>query len=58
LAGIEKEFAMNTNPNYPKFNDPPYTQRPVLAAYGSTPAGELIWMIIPVLVLALALIVR
>jgi len=49
---------MNTNPNYPKFNDPPYTQRPVLAAYGSTPAGELIWMVIPVLVLALALIVR
>jgi hypothetical protein len=49
---------MNTYPNYPKFNDPPYAQRPVLSVFGSTPAGELIWLVIPLIVLALAVIVR
>ncbi|MBI3241817.1 MAG: hypothetical protein HYZ49_05930 [Chloroflexi bacterium] len=43
---------------YPKFNDHPYTQRPVLAAYSGTPFGELIWLAIPVIAFLLCLLFR
>ncbi len=41
---------------YPRFNDHPYTQRPVLAAYGYTLLGELIWLAIPVIAIILCLL--
>lgn len=42
---------------YPKFNDRPH-ERPVLSMFGSTPLGELIWMLIPVAIILLALWMR
>jgi len=44
--------------NYPNFNDHPYTERPVLAVYGKIPTGELIWLALPILAIALALLIR
>jgi len=49
---------MNQIDRYPGFNEHPYSQRPILAMYGDTLAGELIWLIIPLLVIALAVVFR
>jgi len=49
---------MNQIYRYPGFNEHPYSQRPILAMYGDTLAGELIWLIIPLLVIALAVVFR
>jgi len=42
---------------YPKFNDSPH-ERPTLAMFGKTIAGELVWVAIPLIVLAFALLLR
>ena len=55
---MEVRMNMNQVYRYPKFNEHPYSQRPILAMYGDTPAGELSWLIIPLLVIALAVIFR
>lgn len=49
---------MNHVSRYPNFNNPPYCGRPVLAMYSGTLLGELIWLAIPLAVVALALLVR
>ncbi len=49
---------MNQVYRYPKFNEHPYSQRPILAMYGDTPLGELIWLAFPLLVIVLAVIFR
>ena len=51
-------MSKNDISRYPKFNDPPYIRQVGLSVYGRTPLGELIWLIIPVVILALALILR
>lgn len=43
---------------YPNFNDHPYTQRPVLATHGATPLGELVWLALPIIALALAFLLH
>jgi hypothetical protein len=55
---VEAEMNMNHVSRYPNFNNPPYGGRPVLAMYSRTPLGELIWLAIPLVVMALALLVR
>ncbi|MGH2523559.1 MAG: hypothetical protein ACRDH2_13730 [Anaerolineales bacterium] len=49
---------MSNSSSRVKFNDPPYSQRPVLSFYGQGLWGELIWMALPALVAALALLLR
>ena len=49
---------MVNDPRRLQFNDPPYSQRPILSFYGKNPWGELIWMGLPILVVALALLIR
>lgn len=49
---------MNHISRYPNFNNPPYTERPILSMYGRTGLGQLVWLIIPVIVFALAVIFR
>ena len=49
---------MSNSSSSVKFNDPTYNQRPVLAFYGQDISGELIWIALPALVVALALLLR
>jgi hypothetical protein len=42
---------------YPKLNDKPHT-RPILSMYGKTWLGELVWLLIPIAVLAFGLLLR
>ena len=58
LSTVEVRMNMNQIYRYPRFNEHPYSQRPILAMYGDTLAGELIWMVIPLLVFVLAVIFR
>lgn len=44
-------------PHYPNFNDKPH-ERPLLSMYGRTVFGELIWILIPIAVVALGLLIR
>jgi hypothetical protein len=55
---VEVHMNMNQVYRYPKFNEHPYNQRPILAMYGDTPLGELIWLAFPLLVIVLAVIFR
>jgi len=45
-------------PRYPKFNEPFKTTRPVLNLFSQSPLGELIWLAIPIVVVALALLTQ
>jgi hypothetical protein len=52
---------MNTRNNcsrYPLFNEHYVNYHPVLSAYGKTPLGELVWIVIPFVLLALAFLIR
>jgi|GEM_PF-1791406 len=42
---------------YPQLNDAPH-ERPDLTAFGATPLGELVWMLIPIAVIVLSLMAR
>lgn len=42
---------------YPKLNDVPH-DRPMLTVYGKTAFGELIWLAIPLIVIALVSFLR
>jgi hypothetical protein len=55
---VEVNMNMNHVSRYPNFNNPPYTERPILSMYGRTVLGELVWMSIPLAVLILAVIFR
>ncbi len=48
---------MVSSSRYPKLNDVPH-ERPMLAAYGNTAFGELIWLAIPLIVIALVSFLR
>jgi hypothetical protein len=54
----EKANAMKYVHQHPQFNEHPYFERPVLAFYGKTPLGELIWLALPIIAFALVLILR
>ena len=42
---------------YPRFNDSPHI-RPTISTYGNTAIGELAWILIPLVALALAVFLR
>ncbi len=48
---------MIDNVHYPELNDRPH-ERPILAMYGDSPLGELIWVLIPVAIVVIALLMR
>jgi hypothetical protein len=48
---------MTHNARYPQFNDAPH-ERPALGMFSHSAFGELIWLLIPVAVVALGLLFR
>ncbi len=49
---------LNDCSRYPNFNEYYANYHPVLSAYGKTLLGELVWIVIPFVLLALAFFIR